>query len=250
MISESKNFTQKHRILSRTAILRESEDPMAFLYENDSASLLECLNVSYACLNSFPKCLACFFPNLKQLNVSGNNITSCCTINELPSLLKELDISQNKLRSNRNNIFSLAIDDNGHLCCNADVNDQSSSCHHMKHNKLLKLTSLNLSGNSNLKNVVLHSTDSKSRSVNLFFPKLTKLNLNNCGLQQLPEHLVKLTDLYSLNISNNDIKIPQQICNLNYLKVFIYEGLKDPVVLELNRFSTIKEKQMFLRQQK
>ena len=251
MVLKSKYYTRTYRILSRTAILRKSEDPMTFVYENDTTSLLRCLNVSNACLSKFPKCLSCFFPNLKQLNISGNNIASCCTINELPAVLEELDMSQNSLQSNRRSIFSLSSDDSDRLCCNPDTNDgQSSSCHHMKHNKLSKLTSLNLSDNNNLKTVVLHSNDSESKSVNLFFPKLRKLNLNNCNLQQPPEHLVKLTELYSLNIGNNDIKIPRHICNLNDLKVFVYEGVNDPVASELNKFTTIKEKQVFLRQQK
>ena len=252
MVSDSKYFTRTHRILSRTAVLRKTEDPMTFVYENDTASLLRSLNVSNACLNKFPKCLTCFFPNLRQLNVSGNNIVSCCTINELPAMLEELDMSQNNLQSiNRSSIFSLSADDSYRLCCNPDVNDgQSSSCHHMKHNKLSKLTSLNLSDNSSLKTVVLHSSDSENNSVNLFFPKLRKLNLNNCNLQQSPEHLVKLTELYSLNIGNNDIKIPRHICNLNDLKMFIYEGVNDPIASELNKFTAIKEKQIFLRQQK
>ena len=250
MISESKYSTRAYKLLSRAAVLRESEDPMLFLYQNDSKSSLISLNVSCASLNYFPKSLACFFPSLKQLNISGNNIKSCCTINELPASLQSLDVSQNKLQSNNSSIFSLSADGSDLVCCSADVNDdQSSSCHHMKHNKLSRLTSLNLSGN-NLETVVLHSIDNKSKLVNLFFPKLRKLNLSNCNLQQSPEHLVKLTNLYSLNISNNNIEIPRHVCNLSDLKMFVYEGVNDPVTSELNRFTTIKEKLMFLRQQK
>ena len=250
MVSKSKHSTRSHRILSRTALLRKDEDTMAFT-QNDTTSLLRCLNVSSACLANFPKCLACFFPNLKQLNISGNNVVSCCSINELPAVLEELDMSQNNLQSDHSSIFSLSIDDTDRLCCNPDVNDaRSSSCHHTKHNKLSKLTSLNLSGNKKLKTVVLNSSDDKSKSVNLFFPNLRKLNLNNCNLQQTPEHLVKLTELYSLNIGNNDVTIPQHICNLTDLRMFVYEGVKDPIALELNKFSTIKEMQIFLRQKK
>ena len=251
MLSQSKYYTRAHRIRSRTSVLRQSEDPMVFLYQNDSESLLRCLNVSCAGLNKFPKCLACFFPNLRKLNISSNNITSCCTINELPASLEELDMSQNMIQSNCNNIFSLLADGDDHACYNADLNeDQSSSCRHMKHSKLSKLTSLNLSGNDSLEAVDLHSVDGKNKSVSLFFPKLRKLNLSNCNLQQPPEYLVKLTNLYSLNISNNNIIIPRQICNLDELKMFVYDGVKDPVALELDKFSTIKEKLMFLRQQK
>ena len=250
-VSSPKHLTRTYRVASRTALLRRTEEPMAFLNKSDGTSVLRRLNVSSACLNKFPKCLACLFPNLKQLNISGNNIASCCAINELPAMLEELDVSQNKLQSNHVSIFSMLFDDNYHVCCNPDVNNgQAYSCHHMKHNKLLKLKSLNLSGNNNLKNVVLHSGDSLGKSVNLFFPKLRKLNLNNCNLQQSPEHLVKLTELNSLNISNNDIKIPHHICNLNNLKVFAYEGVKDPIATELNKFTTIIEKQIFLRHQK
>lgn len=250
MISQSKYYTRAYRIRSRTSVLRQLENPMVFLYQNDSESLLRFLNVSFAGLNKFPRGLACFFPNLKQLNISNNNIASCCTINELPASLEELDMSYNKIQSTNSSIFSLLYDDDNHVCYNADVNEEQSSCHHMKHNKLSKLKSLNLSGNDNLESIALHSVDSKNKSVCLFFPKLRKLNLNNCNLQQSPEYLVKLTNLYSLNIGNNDIAIPRHICNLYDLKVLIYEGVKDPVALELDRFTTIKEKLMFLRQQK
>ena len=251
MALSPKYLTRTYRVASRTAVLRKTEEPMAFLNKNDKISVLKCLNVSSACLNKFPECFACLFPNLKQLNISGNNIASCCTINELPAMLEELDVSQNKLQSDQISVFSILFDDNDRLCCNPDNNNgQAYSCHHMKHNKLSKLKSLNLSGNSNLKNVVLYSGGSTGKSVNLLFPKLRKLNLNSCNLQQSPEHLVKLTELNSLNISNNDIKIPHHICNLNDLKVFVYEGVKDPIATELNKFNTIKEKQMFLRHQK
>ena len=244
-ISSPLSTTKSHRLRSRTEVLRESEDPMVFLTHNDGISLLNHLDVSRCHLKEFPNCLACRFPNLSILNFSGNNITSCCAINELPALLEELDISYNKLQPPRST-FTLSTDKDV-VSCHWDA----TSCHHMKHVKLQKLTVLNMAGNANITEVVLYATAmDKSISSNLFFPKLRKLNISHCNLEQCPEHLFKMTDLFNLNISCNNFKIPQQICNMTNLRIFTYDGLKDPIVRDLNKFTTAREIQMFLRQRK
>jgi len=240
-------FSKSHRLRSRTEILRESEDPMMLLNHHDDTSLLSHLDVSHCHLTEFPKNLACRFPNLNNLNISWNSITSCCVVNELPALLEQLDISYNKLQKG-SCTFALS-DDKDELLCYRDAT--VSSCPHMKHSKLPKLAVLNMAGNVDTEEVVLYTASmDKSISANLFFPKLRKLNLSHCKLEQCPEHLVKMIDLYSLNISYNNFKIPQQICSMENLRIFTYDGLKDPIVPDLNKFTTVKEKQMFLRQRK
>ena len=245
--SASLSSSKSHRLRSGTEILRESEESMMLLNHHDNTSLLSHLDVSHCDLKEFPKSLACHFPNLTNLNISWNNITSCCVINELPAMLEELDISHNKLQLG-SCTFTLSAEKD-ELSCYRDAS--ISSCHHMKHSKLPKLAVLSLAGNANITEVVLYSAAvDKSISANVFFPKLKKLNLSHCKLDQCPEHLVKMVDLYSLNVSYNNFTIPQQICNMENLRVFTYDGLKDPVVLDLNKFTTVKEKQMFLRQRK
>lgn len=213
--------------------------------------ILKELNVSFSHLSSFPKYLACYFPNLQHLNVSNNEITTCCTLNELPEFLEELDISNNKLQSKNSSVFSVSSDTN---CCylNTEI-DSSLKCIHMRHNKLTKLRILNLSNNEELQKIVLHSavlSGSFNSQQFLHFPKLTKLMMSNCGLLQAPLYLGRMNRIYYLDISKNSMKVPNEVHNLDSLTTFIYEGLPDPVVADLDNFGSVKEQQMFLMQKK
>ena len=72
-----------------------------------------------------------------------------------------------------------------------------------------------------------------------------------CGLQDAPDHLADLQHLTDLDISNNvNIAIPRGICNLESLVNFIYDGVKDPIVDELNMFTLTRDKQIYLRQER
>ena len=216
-------------------------------------SLLKELNVSACKLHSFPTYLACLFPNLQLLNMSRNKITSCCSINELPALLEELDLSHNELQSGTGAIFSQS-DDTDSLRChhNTDI-DCSLRCAHMRHKQLLKLKTLNLSDNNSLEKLVLHFenvSSSTSLTAGLFFPKLRKLMLKKCGLKQAPEHLGRMSKIYHLDISNNEMKVPREVYKLEELSTFIYDGLPDPVTMDLDNFNSVQDKQIFLMQEK
>ena len=216
-------------------------------------SLLKELNVSACKLHSFPTYLACLFPNLQLLNMSRNKITSCCSINELPALLEELDLSHNELQSGTGTVFSHCNDTDG-LCChhNTDI-DCSLRCTHMRHTQLLKLNILNLSDNKSLEKLVLHwenVSSSTSLTAGLFFPKLRKLMLKKCGLKQAPEHLGRMSKIYHLDISNNEMKVPREVYLLEELSTFIYDGLPDPVTVDLDNFNSVQDKQIFLMQEK
>ena len=213
--------------------------------------LLKELNVSSCSLSSFPKYLACYFPNLQLLNISNNDITLCCALNELPAFLEELDISNNNIQSEEDcATFSLSSETS---CCYLHTELESLlKCTHMRHSKLSKLRILNVSNNEELQKVVLYSENLSSgfsRDL-LYFPKLTKLMISNCGLLQAPLFLDKLTKLYHLDISKNNMKVPHDVCNLESLMTFIYDGLPDPIVANLDNFSSVKDKQIFLMQQK
>ena len=221
--------------------------------QTSHSSLLKELNVSSCSLSSFPKYLACYFPNLQLLNVSNNDITLCCALNELPAFLEELDISNNNIQSTEDcATFMLSLETN---CCYLNTELESFlKCTHMRHSKLSKLRILNVSNNEELHKVVLYSENPSSSSSFsrdlLYFPKLTKLMISNCGLLQAPLFLDKMTKIYHLDISKNDMKVPHDVCNLDSLMTFIYDGLPDPIVANLDNFSTVKEKQIFLMQQK
>ena len=123
----------------------------------------------------------------------------------------------------------------------------------MSHRQLLQLRTLNLSDNTNLHHVVLHHdnlTASTAKTADLCFPKLGKLILRNCGLNQAPEHLGRMCRLHHLDISTNEILIPREVYKLENLSTFDYNGVKDPVVINLDNFTSVRDKQMFLMQEK
>ena len=216
-------------------------------------SPLKELNISGCKVHDFPTYLACLFPNLQILNMSKNKITSCCSINELPALLEELDLSHNELQSGIGAIFYQSdVVDNLSCHCNTDI-DCSLRCAHMRHTRLSKLKTLNLSDNKSLEKVVLHCenvSSSASLTTGLFFPKLRKLMLKNCNLKQVPEHLGRMSRIYHLDISNNDMKVPREVYKLEELSTFLYDGLPDPVTIDLDCFHTVQDKQIFLMQEK
>jgi len=211
------------------------------------------LNVSGCNLHSFPTYLACFFPNLQHLNMSRNKLMSCCSINELPAMLEELDLSHNGLQSAFVAIFYVHDDCKNFRCYYDTDIECSMRCTHMSHRQLLQLRTLNLSDNTNLHHVVLHHdnlTASTAKIADLFFPKLGKLILRNCGLKQAPEHLGRMCKLHHLDISTNEILIPREVYKLENLSTFDYNGVKDPVVINLDNFTSVRDKQMFLMQEK
>ena len=210
---------------------------------------LQELDISSSQLKSFPKYLACYFPHLTHLNISHNSITTCCAINELPPLLEELDISHNNLLSEDSLVFHLYTKEDSVYCHFNMKLDSPQRCLH-KHHKILKnLSILNLSHNTSLQNVVLHYDDTTSTACS-FFPKIKKLFLNNCGLSHTPLYLSRLSRIYHLDIGNNRMNVPREICNLTRLSSFIYDGLPDPVVADLSKFASVRDQQIFLLQEK
>ena len=239
------------RSSQRSSLTRNSHAPESDRFESEGCQLKE-LNVSNCNLQMFPECLACYFPNLTLLNVSHNKITSCCAINELPVSLEELNISHNRLQSQNRSIFHLSTNRDS-LCClrNTDFNS-SLKCPHTRHNQLLQLTTLNLSDNQDLQHIVISYDDLNTSSGTpcLFFPKLKKFIMKNCGLLQIPAYLNKMSRIYYLDISKNNMKVPREVCALRDLCTFIYDELPDPVVADLRKFTSAKDQQMFLLQEK
>lgn len=226
-----------------------SPPPAVLNRSNKRSCLLKELNVSFSCLSTLPNYLACYFPNLQHLNVSNNIIASCCALNELPEFLEELDMSNNKLQSKNCTVFSVSPTKN---CCylNTEINS-TLKCMHMRHSKLSKLRNLNLSNNEELHKIVLWGGGDVNPTFKkdcLFFPKLTKLVMSNCGLIEAPLFFDKMNKIYHLDISKNNMKVPHEVHNLDSLVAFIYNGLPDPIVADLDNFGSVKEQQMFLMQ--
>ena len=244
-----RNHTQQSSRIS--SLTRNSHAPNNDRFESEGCQLKE-LNVSSCNLQTFPECLACYFPNLTHLNISHNKITSCCTINESPASLEELNISHNRLQPQSQSTFHLSSNRDSLWCLrNTDFNC-SLKCPHMRHNQLLQLRTLNLSDNEDLKHITISYDDltASSGAPCLFFPKLKKFMMKNCGLSQVPAYLSKMSRIYYLDVSKNKMKVPREICTLRELCTFIYDDLPDPVVADLRKFTSAKDQQMFLLQEK
>jgi len=199
-------------------------------------SVLQHLNCSHCRINTFPELLAFFFPILEVLKLSHNRIQTCCAINELPITLVDLDISDNLLHSGKHKLF------------HRDVHMLNSA---MRHGELSKLKFLKLANNVDLKTLSIHDEHKyeNDRGTRIFFPKLVRLNLANCGLKVAPKYIAELQKLTDLNLSNNkDLSIPREVCNLEFLINFDYDGVEDPIVDSLNMFTITKDKQIFLRE--
>ena len=199
-------------------------------------SLLQHLNCSNCKISIFPELLAFFFPNLELLNLSSNKLQSCCAVNEFPSSLVDLDVSNNLLLSSTQKMFY------------RDLN-RMDSC--MRHGELSKLKFLKLSGNVNLKTLSIHDEQKygSGSDARVFFPNLFRLDLANCGLTTAPKCLAELKYLTDFDVSNNEyLTIPREIGNLEHLVSFNYEGVKDPIVDCLNMCELTQEKLIFLRE--
>ena len=197
---------------------------------------LQNLNFSYCCIKKFPGLLAYYVPNLEILNLSNNKLQSCCAINQLPISLVELDLSNNDLSNYHE-----------HKLFYRDIEIQSSS---MRHSELSKLKYLKLANNINLRTLTVHDEHKSGGDASttcIFFPKLVRLNISNCGLIKPPQFLSGLQQLTDLDISSNkDLSIPHEICDLKHLINFNYDKVKDPIANTLNTFTLTREKRMFL----
>ena len=196
------------------------------------------LNCSHCNINKFPSLLAYCVPNLEVLNLSNNKLQSCCAINELPKSLVDLDLSNNYLSDRQE-----------HKLFYRDAELQNSF---VRHGELNKLRYLKLANNTNLRTLTIHdeSKDGVDNGTYVFFPKLVRLNVSNCGLVQAPEYLAGLEYLTDLDISNNkNLSIPHEICDLKHLINFNYDKVMDPIANTLNAFTLTREKRMFLNSQ-
>ena len=214
-----------------------NRDTTGSVLEDTTGSVLKFLNASHCNLKTFPKFLALFFPSLEKLDLSYNKLQLCCAINELPTSLSKLDIS--------NNLLQNAVQSNEAFYYSAHLS-MKSNC--MCHVDLCNLRTLKLANNINLKRVRI-SDESELGDGHVFFPKLMILDLSNCGLQQSPCNLAELTCITDLNLSHNrDLTIPLEVCSLENLVNFDYEGIKDLITNELNKFSQTLDKQLYLHE--
>ena len=205
-------------------------------------SLLTVLRLNNNLLESFPRGMACITPKLESLHLVNNRIKDLCPIEELPSKLRNLDVSYNFINSRSHTIFQVGNNGYSVPCFRTSI-QSPSFCSHMNHRNLCHLGNLNC-GHNELNELVLFDKEQ-----NLLFPKLFSLNLSYNRFTQLPTELHRFTELKLLTISNNPYvtEIPRDIGYINGLIEFEYNDVGDPLVGTLNGIPSIPEKLTYLR---
>jgi len=221
------------------------------IFEDQKVSKLRDLKLNENNISEFPCCFACIFPQLENLDLSKNKLTTVCCIQELPAALVKLDLSYNRLSSNNEIPFAISPAGN----CFASQN--AFACGHMLHCELPRLQELFLSRNPLNKlnftylpsdNLLFSLHEDNDNTEHVFFPNLTRLEVNCCQLRELPCRLDLMSNLHSLDMSNNPIRnIPFEICHLEKLEEFKYKSVHDELVYELDRCKTVTEKRYFLK---
>ena len=221
------------------------------VFKDGKVSKLKDLILNENSISEFPHCFACIFPQLEILDLSKNKLTTACCIQELPAALVKLDLSYNRLSSSDTVPFVISP------VCSCFASQSALACGHMLHCELPRLQELCLSHNRNLNKLnftclpsdnlvlTLHENDNTEH---VFFPNLTKLEVNNCQLRDPPCHLDLMSKLCSLDISDNPIRnIPLEICNLEGLEDFKYNNILDELLYELDQRKTVTAKRYFLK---
>jgi len=220
------------------------------VFEGQTVSKLKELNLAGNDITEFPRCFACIFPQLENLNLSKNKLKKLCDIQELPAALVRLDLSHNWLSSSDTIPFTYSPAGSCFI-------SQNVSCCHMLHCELPQLKELFLSQNHNLSALnftylppdnLLLSLHGDHNFEQVFFPNLKKLQIDYCQLRQLPCRLDLMENLHSLDISNNPIRrIPLEICNLEKLEELKYDNILDNLAYELDQHKTITAKRYYLK---
>jgi len=194
-------------------------------------------------LQIIPPNLACLAPSLKTLLVAGNelNVTPC--IKNLPSLLKRLDLSRNKLTKFLAKTFAQNETYPSEFCPRKRFYGSEQTCTHFSHKKMVKLDHIDMSHN------MIDGNVNMTYDGITYYENLLKLYLSNNQLKEFPDFVLHQPSLWALDISDNpDINtIPYELSRLEQLFSFNYDGISAPVTRILNTWFTTAEKLAYLR---
>ena len=224
------------------------------VFEDNAVSKLRVLDLSKNYISEFPHCFACVFPQLENLNLSKNKLKTVCYIQELPATLGRLDLSGNCLSSMDLVPFEISSS------CDCFLSEYPLTCNNMVHTELPRLRDLFLSHNPELKQIRFtysllnnsisscHNDANSSDTVHVYFPNLTRLEVDHCGLRDVSHGLDLMSKLRILDISHNPIQsIPLGICHLRDLEVFKYEGVEDQIIYDLDRCGSVAAKRYYMK---
>ena len=184
------------------------------------------LDLSHNKLTSFPSNLSCFASNLKQLHISGNNI-SMLYICLLPACIKHLEATECNL-----DWIEPSYDNKDDLCCHRTHASLNSLCYlYLKGNLFQQFTFLNDSLDAGVKRLRYPEL----RTLDLSSNKLCNQLDPNIGLQK---HLDTLILNDNLHLESLPLELSCLSSSLTHLELNNLSGLKDPPKEYISQMAT------------
>ena len=219
---------------------------------------LHTLDLSSNQLMAVPRGLACLAPLLNSLKLNNNRITDLGCVSDYPPGLKTLDVSCNGVVQG---IQMSGLD--SFACVQSQLTNAPSSCSHLSHQRMNYLLFLYLSSNR-LEDLSVHfpkqeisfeltipgqEEQEEEEKVELIFPHLQGLRLSNNRLCRLPENIHLLEKLSELTFDGNPgiRQLPPNLHLLTKLFTIKYEGISDPIVMELRNFKSAPDILYYLK---
>ena len=190
---------------------------------------LKKLQLDHNKLTEIPANLACLAPYLTQLSIANNELVVTPCLRSLPVLLRNLDLSSNKLTAFLTPFFVSNYPSEN--CPRKKFYGLEDKCTHCDHKALVKLVKLNMSDND-----IDDDINTKYDGI-VYFEQLIDLNLRNNKLKTFPEFILHQPLLSILDVSRNYniTEIPKMVAKLPLVS-FEYLGIADPIVNMLECF--------------
>lgn len=205
-------------------------------------SKLHMLNLSKNKFSTFPEALACFAPNLTNLDISSNHLADI-DVHLLPSRLKKLTARNCDITKIGTTILSPQLSLMKQNC--RHESSKGLACQHRKHTQLLYLTNLDLSHNNITYMQLVQQQpaeeitdfgetekkyDKNVTSLDLLYPVLDNLNLmSNNMLGKFNPNIGHQTHLKSIKLSGNKFleRIPMEFAHLKNTRRLTELDMKD-----------------------
>ncbi|XP_052829384.1 leucine-rich repeat serine/threonine-protein kinase 1 [Octopus bimaculoides] len=249
VLSHNLKMDVQHCVYWHSSLQVSTESDVPANDENGRKLGLKVLNLSSNHLKEIPEGLACCFPNLDQLNISENDIYNWGNLSLYPSMLRELDLSQNRLINMSSKQGSTSTSTESLFCYNTRQGSTSSwrhsgtppftsyiqdlnTCVHRQHRILVNLQTLNLHANRLSSLNFIHPVNTSADSCHSRNSVGTEGSFRSSATSGIgPPPVVIFPNLTMLDVSFNRInKVAGDIGLLSQLKML---NLSDNDIREL-----------------
>ena len=227
------------------------------IHKAQSGFCLATLDLTGNQLTQIPRGLACLAPLLNALKLAKNRITNLGSTEDYPSFLHTLEVSRNAVTKG----VTSSLNRNLNSCLQSQLATASQFCTHCNHQRLNQLKFLYLSDNKleeleieyepseEFEHTVKPGTKIVPSSPPLLYPRLQGLKLSNNRLTSLPDSTHRLGRLCELAIDGNPsiTQLPLNLHRLTNLFTFKYEGIGDPIQVELAKLKSTCDILYYLR---